>query len=60
VLAIARIITAKRSESLQDAVPHGGIAGKCVENQIDEGVVRVLGVCKDEGTRVDSLSQACA
>lgn len=59
VFSIARIVTTQRGESLQDTVPHGRIASECVQDQINKGVVGVVGVREDEGTRVDSLPQTC-
>lgn len=57
VLAIACIVAAQCCESLQNSMPNGSVTRKGVENQIDQSIVRLVGVCKDEGASVDSLSQ---
>lgn len=57
VLAIPRVVAAQCRESLQDSVSHRSITRKCVQDQIDKGVIGLIGVCEDESARIDPLSQ---
>lgn len=60
LLAIEGVLAAERSDAVQNAIAHGGVARLGVNDNVDETVVGVALVADDEGAAEETLAQAGA